>query len=322
MASPNSSFSEIVTTTLRNRSGKLTDNVSKGNALLAKLKEKGAWKPASGRTIVQELDYQEGNFQWYSGYELINIAPSDVLSAAEFNWKQAVGTVSISGLEKSVQNTGKEAVINMLDAKITNSERTMKNNVCSALYATGTGSSGKEIGGLQHIVADTPTSGTVGGIDRATYTFWRNQTYDATTDGGAPVTPANIQEYMNELYLRCSRGGDKTDLIMADKAYYKAFWSSMQAHQRVAEAKTAKAGFDNLAFANNVPVVYEDSTGMPSNHMYFLNTDFIAFRYAKGRLFEPAPEMRMVNQDAETHFIFLAANLVASNCARQGVLKD
>jgi hypothetical protein len=68
MASPN--LSEIITTTLRNRTGELADNVSKGNPLLAKLKEKGAWKPATGRTIVQELEYAESTFQWFTGYEL------------------------------------------------------------------------------------------------------------------------------------------------------------------------------------------------------------------------------------------------------------
>jgi len=57
MASPN--LSEIITTTLRNRSGELADNVSSGNALLMRLKEKGSWKPASGRTIVQEMEYVE-----------------------------------------------------------------------------------------------------------------------------------------------------------------------------------------------------------------------------------------------------------------------
>jgi hypothetical protein len=320
MASPN--LSEIITTTLRNRSGKLADNVSKGNALLFKLKEKGAWVAASGRTIVQELDYQEGNFQWYSGYETINISPPDVITAAEYNWKQAAGSVSASGLEVDVQNTGKEAIINLFEGRITNAERTMKNQVTVGLYATGTGNSGKEIGGLQLLVADTPTSGTVGGIDRLSYTWWRNQTYDATTDGGAAVSAANVQDYMNEMFLRCSRGNDKTDLIVADKNYYKAFWSSMQAIQRVTESKMAKAGFDNLAFANNVPVVYEDSTGMPSNHMYFLNTDFLKLRYAKGRLFEPTDKVRMPNQDANTVLILFAGNLVCSNCARQGVLKD
>ncbi len=320
MASPN--LSELITTTQRNRSGKLADNVSKGNAILFKTKEKGAWKPASGRTIVLELDYQEGNFGWYSGYELLNITPPDVLTAAEFNWKQAYGSVSISGLEKDVQNTGKEALINLLEARIKNAERTLKNNVTTGMYATGTGSSGKEMGGLQSLVADTPTSGTVGGIDQGTYTFWRNQSFDATTDGGAPVTAANIQGYMNTMFLRCSRGDDKTDLIIAEVNYYNAFWESMQAIQRVAESKMATAGFTNLAFANNIPVVYEDSTGIPTNHMYFLNTDYLQLRYAKGRLFEPADEVRPVNQDAETHLIFFAGNLVCSNRARQGVLKD
>ena len=63
MASPN--LSEIITTTLRNRSGELADNVSKGNALLSRLKAKGGWKAASGRSIIQELEYAEnGTFNF------------------------------------------------------------------------------------------------------------------------------------------------------------------------------------------------------------------------------------------------------------------
>lgn len=320
MASPN--LSEIISTTLRNRSGKFADNVSKGNALLNKLKEKGAWKRASGRSILQELEYAEGNFQWYSGYEAINISPPDVLTAAEFDWKQAAGSVVASGLEVEVQNRGKEAVIDLLESRIKNAEHTMKNQVCVGMYSNGTGSGGKEIGGLELLVADAPTSGTVGGIDQGTYTFWRNQYFDATTDGGAPATAANIQQYMNTVYLRCVRGNDKPDIILADVNYYSLFWGSLQAIQRVTDEKTAKAGFQNLAFAGNVPVVYEDSTGINANHMYFLNTDYLFFRYAEGRLFEPMKEMRPVNQDAEVHLILLAANMTSSNRARQGVLFD
>lgn len=320
MASPG--LSELITTTLRDRSGKLADNVSKGNVLLAKLKEKGAWEPAEGRTIVQELDYAEGNFQWYSGYETINITPPDTTTAAEFNWKQAAGSVSISGLEAEVQNVGKAQVISMLKSRIKNAERTMKNQATVGMYATGTGNGGKEFGGLQLLVADTPTSGTVGGIDRATNTFWRNQSFDATTDGGAPVTSANIQRYMNTLHLRCIRGDDKVDLIIAEINYYQAYWESLQPLQRVTQAKTAAAGFKNLAYAEDIPVCYEDSSGIPTNHMYFLNTEYIKFRYAKGRLFEPMEPRMFPNQDAETHLILLAGNLTLSNAARQGVLKD
>jgi hypothetical protein len=320
MASPN--LSELITTTLRNRSGKIADNVSKGNAILSKLREKGAWVPATGRTIVQELEYSEGNFEWYSGYETLNITPPDVISAAEFDWKQGAGTVSINGLESEVQNVGKEAIINLLSARIKNAENTMKNNVTVGMYSDGTGSGGKEIGGLKSLVADAPSTGTVGGINRANFSFWRNQAYDATTDGGAAATSANIQKYMNEVFLLSSRGNDKPDLIVADKAYYKLFWESMQAIQRVTSTEKGVAGFESLSYANNVPVVYEDSSGIAANHMYFLNTDYLQFRYAPNRLFAPMSPRESINQDASVHMILFAGNLTSSNCSLQGVLKD
>ena len=321
MASPN--LSEIITTTLRNRSGTIADNVSKGNAILGKTREKGGWVSASGRSIVEELEYSEGNFQWYSGYELLNVTPPDVITAAEYDWKQGASTVSISGLEAEVQNQGKEAIINLLNARIKNAMNTMQNNVTVGMYADGTGNGGKEIGGLQLLVADDPSTGTVGGIDRsvASNAFWKNQAYDATTDGGAAATASNIQGYMNEVFLRCSRGADKPDLIMADKAYYKLFWESLHAIQRVT-TEDATAGFKSLAYEANVPVVYEDSTGISANHMYFLNTDYLKFRYAPSRLFAPMDARESINQDAETHMILFAGNLTTSNASLQGVLKD
>jgi len=52
------------------------------------------------------------------------------------------------------------------------------------------------VNGLQLLVAAAPTTGVVGGIDRATWTFWQNQAYGAVTNGGAAATAANIQNYM------------------------------------------------------------------------------------------------------------------------------
>ena len=318
MASPN--LSEMITTTLRNRSGELADNVSKGNALLSRLKAKGAWKTASGRTIVQELDYAEnGTFMYYSGGEVLNVSSSDVLSAAEFNWKQAACAVTATGLEIDVQNVGDEQVIDLLAGRIKNAQRTMRNNITDGMYSDGTGTSGKQIGGLQHLVADAPTSGTVGGIDRASFSFWQNQLYDASSDGGTAATSSNIQEYMNALYLETCRGTDKTDLILADANYYKLFWGSLQAIQRITDSKMAEAGFQSVKFAG-ADVVYEDNGGMPSNHMYFLNTDFIMLRYASKRLFKPLERVHSINQDAIVQLITFAGNMTTSNASLQGVL--
>ena len=160
MASPN--LSEIVTTTLRNRSRQLADNLSNHNALLQRMREQGNQTTVTGRDIVRELEYAANStVQFYQGYETLNVEPSDVLSAAVFDYKQMAGNVTISGLEQ-IKNSGVQAIINLLEARINVLEKSMMNTLATSLYSDGTGTDGKEIGGLQLIVADGGT-GTVGG---------------------------------------------------------------------------------------------------------------------------------------------------------------
>jgi hypothetical protein len=231
--------------------------------------------------------------------------------------------ISISGLEQ-LQNSGPEQMIDLLESRIVNAEKTMQNNLSSDLYSDGTADGGKQIGGLQLLVADTPTSGTVGGINRLNWTFWRNQSFDATTDGGAAVTAANIQSYMNTMYLRTSRGTDHSDLIIADNNYYNAYWQSLQAIQRVGDSEMADAGFQTLKFMG-ADVVFDGGYGgaAPANHMYFLNTNYIFWRPHRDRNMVPLnPDRFAVNQDAMVKLIAVAGNLTTSNCFLQGLIKD
>lgn len=321
MASPN--LSEIITTTLRNRSGQTADNVSKGNALLSTLKEEGSWKGVTGRTIVRELEYAEGRFAWYAGYDTIDITPADVITAAEYNYSQAAGVVSASGLEVDVQNTGKEQIIDLFEGRIKNATHTMKNQITFGMWSDGTAYSGKIIGGLQLLVADSPATGTVGGINRANFPFWRNQFFRATTDGGVAMSASNIQAYLDEITLRCTRGSDKPNVYIADKTAYKFYWNSLQGIQRITQPSTAKAGigFKALDFAG-MPYYFEDNPGIPASHVYALNTDFLQFCYAPKRNFSPLPQERAYNQDAFIQLILWAGQLVATNCSLQGVLNN
>ena len=323
MATPN--VSEIMTTTLESRTKKLADNVSENVALLNRLNKRGNVKPFSGgRVIYQELDYAENStYKRYSGYETLNIAPSEVFSAAEFDIKQAAVAISISGLEM-LQNSGPEQIIDLLESRIVNAERTMMNNLSGDIYSDGTADGGKQIGGLQLLLADTPTSGTVGGINRANWTFWRNQSFDATTDGGAAVSATNIQSYMNTLYLRCSRNNDHPDLIVADNNYFNFYWQSLQAIQRVGQSDMADAGFQTLKFVG-ADVVFDGGYGgsCPTNHMYFINTNYIFWRPHRDRNMVPLnPDRFAVNQDAMVKLIAVAGNLTMSNAFVHGVLKD
>lgn len=322
MASPN--VSEIVTTTLKNRSKKLSDNVTKHNALLSRLESKGKIKPADGgERIMQELEYGEnGTFTWYSGYDTLNISPSDVLTAAEFDWKQAAVAVTMSGLEE-LQNTGNEKLIDLLEARINNAEKTMKNKMAAAVYGDGTAATGKAIGGLGLLVADAG-AGIVGGIDSGTWAFWKNQAFDATTDGLAAATAANMLAYMNAFWLKLVRGTDRPDLIVADNNYYGLYWAALLPQQRFTSPQMAQAGFESLKFMS-ADVVFDGGQGgaCPVNHMYFLNTDYIYLRPHTDRQYVPlSPDRYTNNQDAFVKLIGWAGNMTTSGRKFQGVLKD
>lgn len=322
MPSPN--LSEIITTTLEHRSRKLADQISKNNALLYRLKKRGTMKPVGGgRNIVQELEYAEnGTYKRYSGYEILNISPQDVFTAAEFEWKQAAISVSISGLEQ-MQNRGEEQMIDLLEARISNAEKSFENNLAADCYSDGTADGGKQIGGLQLLVADDPTTGTMGGINRANWPFWRNQVFDASSDGSGAVTALNIQGYMNRLYLKCVRQTDKPDLIIADDNYFTAYWESLQAMQRITSPEMGEAGFHTLKF-QGADVVYDGGQGgfCPANHMYFLNTKYIHFRPHRDRNMVPlGGDRTSVNQDAIVKLMAWMGNMTISNAALQGVLK-
>jgi hypothetical protein len=311
MASPN--LSEIITTTLRNRSKSLADNVSNHNALLSRLNQNGNISTVTGREIVRELEYaSNGTVGFYTGYETLDVSPSDVLTSATFAYKQMAGNVTISGLEQ-IQNSGTEAIINLLESRIGVLEKTMANTLSTSLYSDGTGSDGKEVGGLQLLVADAGT-GTVGGINSTTYTFWKNAQTTATSTA---FSTTNVQADMNTMYLNLVRGNDSPDLIMADGNAYKAFLGSLQAIQRITSDGMAKSGFTSVAYLNS-DVVFDDAC--PQDKMYMLNTDYLRLEVAANRNFVPGEAKMSVNQDAMVTPMFWSGNLTCSNRALQGVI--
>jgi hypothetical protein len=231
--------------------------------------------------------------------------------------------VSISGLEM-LQNSGEDAIINLLAGRMKNAEKTMLNNVALDCYSDGSADGGKQIGGLNLLVSATPSSGTVGGINRATSTnaFWRNI---ASAPSGAP-TAANIQARMNAVALQLVRGTDFADLIVADNNYYATYLESLQAIQRITSEDMAGAGFTSLKYfgaGGSADVVLDGGVGggCPQNTMFFLNTNYIHFRPHTDRNFAPIGDDRLaINQDAMVRLIGFAGNMTLSNGRQQGRL--
>jgi len=256
---------------------------------------------------------------------MLNIAPNSPISAAQYAITQYAAAVTMSGLEM-LQNAGKEQIIDLLEGRIRVAEAQLMNRIDTDIYLDGTGNGGKNITGLAAAVPDAPTSGTYGGIDRATWTFWQSQKFSGTTNGGASVSAANITQYMTALALQLVRGNDKADLLVADNNYYSLYVNSLQAIQRVTSENEAGAGFASLKFyggGTSADVVLGGGIGAhaTANHMWFLNTKYICFRPHKDRNFVPiGGERQAVNQDAIVKLIGWAGNMTCSGAQFQGVL--
>ena len=326
MAFANSQVSDIIATTIQSRSGIIADNVTKNNALLRRLQQRGNSKPFSGgNVIMQELSFaQNANAGWYSGYETLPVGAQDVISAAQFDIKQAACPVTISGLEM-LQNSGKEQIIDLLEGRMTVAEDTMANLVAAGLYADGTGYGGKELTGLLAAVPANPATGTYGGIDRAVWTFWASQLYKGTTTGGAAISASNIQTYMNRMWAKQVRGQNRPDLIVMDNLMWAFYMQSLQAIQRFNSPDTGSLGFPSIKFMD-ADVVLDGGLGgnMPATVAYFLNTKYIFFRPHRDRNFVALDTGKRysINQDAVTQILAFAGNLTTSNSSLQGRLDN
>ena len=320
MSFPN--VSDIVATTIQNRSRQIADNVTKNNALLARLNQRGNVKTISGgNVILEELSFAENaNAGFYSGYDLLPVAAQDVISAAEFQIKQFAVPVVMSGLEM-LQNSGKEAFIDLLEGRLNVAESTMMNKLAQSIYSDGTGSGGKEVTGLNAAVPSDPTTGTYGSIDRATWSFWRSQLYDFSAQSITNPTGAQMQAGLNSLWASLVRGTDRPDLIVLDNNYWTLYMSSLQAQQRFTSPETGNLGFPTLKFMD-ADVVLDGGIGgyCPANTGFMLNTKYIKWRpHAQRNMVPLSPNRRYaINQDAEVQILAWAGNLTSNGAQFQG----
>lgn len=318
MASPNSTFTELVTTTFRKHRKDIKDNLSNRNALLKYMQKRGNMETEDGGlSIATPLDYAANStYQRYSDWDTLNISASDVISSAEYQWRQIALNVVASGRELRI-NSGESRIINLAKARIKNAIRTYNNNFSSDLYSLGTLTN--QINGIQALIADAGT-GTVGGIDSSSFAFWQNTVIDASVLSVTPSATTIEGSLMLPAWLATDRGpDDQVDLIVADNNYYQFFEASQVSLKRYNDTGKGSAGFVSLKY-KNADVIYDGNSGIPANRMYFMNTNYIKLISHKDADLEVMDEMRPINQDGAVTQILWMGNLTCSNRKQQAVI--
>lgn len=330
MAEPG--LTEIITTTGRRRSKVLKDNIKNNNAILLSMEKHGGMRTEpGGRTIVEEILYDENDTaKWYDGGEEFSTATNPVMTAAEYEWKQLGGSVYIHGRDRRI-NSGPDGFIKLLASRFTALETTLENELNEGLLSDGSANGGKQIVGLETLVAEAPTSGTVGGINRATSTnaFWRNYKLQPAVDisGGSAVSPANIKQMYTKVIINTTRGVDKPTVILAGNSHFEYLMTAMQAQQQLTDPTMAKAGFNNIVY-QGIPVVLGGGVSMggqtllATDKSYFLNTKYLKLVEHKDARFDPLDEVQSINQDAMVQLVVWMGAMTLSVAKLQGVLFD
>lgn len=296
---------------------KMVDNIFKSNPFLVYLKKRQKTFPG-GYKIVEPIIY--GNISGVSSYSLYDTVAYDTnlpISAAEFIPKNVVAPIIISK-DEELKNAGETQVINMLQAKMQIVEKTLKAALTTQLYSDGTGNSSKDIDGLGAAIA---ADNTYGGIDRATYSWWKPVivTNNAASPGEAATLDLNN---MMRVFLAVSDGDDQPDLLLCGQAtwheYYKQVEGKVTINTNLGK-QMANYGFQTLEFMNK-PIVADPSC--PEGRIYFLNSRYMKWRVHKQANFASTKFHVDDTRLAKKQEILVTGNLTINNCRRFAMLND
>lgn len=313
-------YEALLSTTLRNYSRKLRDNIFNKFNFLNWLLSKGRVQTEDGGyQIVEHLLYgKNSTISSYSGYELLDTTPQEGISVCTYDWKEYGGTIAISRAEKR-KNSGKHKLLSLLDAKVKQAEMSIRDTITTDLFANISSEPTKDITGIFLHASNTPSTTTLGNVSGATYTWWRNHQQDV----GA--YSSNLESYMRTAYNTVSAGGgDYCDGILCSQTSYEYYESLGTSGKRFVDEKaTLDLGFPVLRYkgaqlfwdsgmASDVPVTGEC--------MVFLNSEAIRLVVDKESNFVTTDFIEPDNQTAYVAKILAMLNLCTNNRRKLGLL--
>lgn len=338
-------FSALLTSTLMKQSKTLVDNISLANYFFYRLKELGKFKETSdlGERLKVNLMYALAPTSTYAGYDALPVDPVDGLTAAFFDWRNAVTPISISGDEKAKNRGSAVQIISLMETKVEQARQSITefwgkaflqgngvNNptaIETAYVDSGNGSA--FIDPLPLLVKyDPTTSTTIGNINQSTSAWWRNRT---STQGG--TTFAGFRKELRTLFNNCGKGGGGgkrfPDIHLVDQSVCEFYEEMLTAFHQNNSSARADIPFDNFAF-KGFPVTWDESVPdvalgttvqtTTSGTWYMLNSQYIDIHCDAHTNFRARPAVEPANQDASISQILWRGASSVSNRRKHGVM--
>jgi len=271
-------LSTVLHSTVQKSRAKLIMASVRSNALMA-------WAFSSGR-----VEYEDGgrhvtnpitlgrnpNVASYEYYDQLPVAQTSEFETIEYNWSRVAGSVIISDQEED-ENKGKTQIFKLMKAKMEVLEESIKEKFSDYLYQAG---GGTDPVGLPALIPDDPTTGSLGGISRATETQWRTSAYNFA--GALDAT--NIEEAFDDVLLDLTLKSDKPDLILVGRNIWRLYRAAVRDKLVINLDTMPKGkGMVDLGFSGmshqNIPMLYDEDC--PADKCYFINSKYLRVHILK-----------------------------------------
>lgn len=296
-------YDQISAITERKFVPKLIDSVFDSDPILQRAKKKGwASTQTGGTSVIYPLNYAQATAEgWFQGAETLSNTDNDVMTGAEYNWKQRYVSIIVSRRDELI-NSGDSQILDFVKSKTQIAEKTMADKLADAVYNAG--SDAKAIAGLRSIV---DSGNTVGGIDQSTYSWWQSQEDGTTTT----LTLSALQTQYNALSIN----NESPSVILATRANYNRYYALLQPAQRFMDSDTAKGGFQSLMF-NGTPFIA--GSKVPSSHVFMLNETYLHLDAHKDENMRFSKFQEPINQNVKVAKIYWMGVFATDNARMHG----
>lgn len=288
---------------------KPVDQIAMERPILKALQAKKKSAPGAKQYIVEQLRVRyQSNFQWFNGSSVVTYNRRQTVEQANYAWRSCHDgfsldedrlaqngiTITDSSGPSSASDAEKLQLTNLIEEQSEVLRLGFQEQFSQQVHVDGTQST-DAIVGLDALVSLTPTSGTVGGIDRsqAANAYWRNNVATGLT---TTTTTGTILNSMETTWRNCLRNGGRPDLIVAGSSFVDGYRNFVlttfgrmdfgPSNTKKIEGGTSVLTFQGVEMQWSPEFAELDSRFAPSTlwekRCYFLNSMHITLRPLQG----------------------------------------
>lgn len=279
----------LATQMFENYSPQMGDAIINKNFSLAWLKSKAEKEVVGGLDFAEPIMKADNtNIGFRNKFAQIDANYQTPTDAFRFAPVVLDGTIPIN-IVHELQNTGKPMIKKFLETLQKQTVATVSNRINGALWNSSPVTD-VDPESLLSIVSSTPTTGTIGGVDRAANVWARNKVNSATV--ASIGSAAGIQAAFSFYATLAGAANDAADFAVTTTDIYGAIYGYLFTLRRLTSNDTmSKIGVKSIELFPGCELGYDGNAGLatdgstaacPAQNMFFLNSEHLKYKILAG----------------------------------------